>query len=131
MSSELRAVLEARRAGKAWKGISKKNREESEASVGPISEGQPRPKNGSVLNPMSDPRPPSKAQPAVKRTSVINPLSGTIVKAVRSLTKANPLAGRVSLTSERRAREQTKRSSIIEMNPLHSTGGVLEDRPPQ
>ena len=131
MSSELRAVLEARRAGKAWKGISKKNREESEASVGPISEGQPRPKNGSVLNPMSDPRPPSKAQPAVKRTSVINPLSGTIVKAVRSLTKANPLAGRVSLTSERRAREQTKRSSIIEMNPLHFTGGVLEDRPPQ
>ena len=131
MSSELRAVLEARRAGKAWKGISKKNREEGEAFVGPIPERQPRLKKVSVLNPLSGRDLPSQTQP-VKRTSVINPLSGTVVKAARhSLTKANPLAGRGSLTSKRQARQQTKRVSIIEMNPLHSSSRVQEDRPPQ
>ena len=132
MSSELRAVLEARRAGKSWKGISKKNREEEETSVGPIPERQPRLKKDSVLNPLSGRELPSKTQKPVKRTSVINPLSGTIVKAVRhSLTKANPLAGRSSLTSKRHARQEVKRVSIIEMNPLHSASRGQEDRPPQ
>ena len=132
MSSELRAVSEARRAGKAWKGISKKNREEEETSVGPIPERQPRLKKDSVLNPLSGRELPSKTQKPVKRTSVINPLSGTIVKAVRhSLTKANPLAGRSSLTSKRHARQEVKRVSIIEMNPLHSASRGQEDRPPQ
>lgn len=119
MSSELRAVLDARRAGKAWKGFRGKKQEEHSLE-GHIQEKKPTSKRTSVLNPLSGIS-PEKPGPATKRTSIINPLSGKLRKAARgsSVSKLNPLSGRGSVTVERDGKKAAKRTSVIEMNPLY------------
>jgi len=118
MSAELRAVLNARRAGKAWKKIRRKNQEEHSFKEH-VQEKQPASKRASVLNPLSGIS-PEKPGPATKRTSIINPLSGKLLKTARgSVSKLNPLSGRGSVTAERAVNKAAKRTSVIEMNPLY------------
>ena len=138
MSAELRAVLNARRAGKAWKGLKRKNQEENSFKEH-VQENQPASKRASVLNPLSGISPekpgpatkrtsiinplsgisPEKPGPATKRTSIINPLSGKLKTARGSMSKLNPLRGRGSVTAERSVKKAAKRTSVIEMNPLY------------